>query len=221
MKAYTFAWALTVLFCFHAVANETLNSEEFKPIALEEAAPTAAPIAAQEPIANTQVSENAPASKQEVSVKSLKESEIPVLTQSAKTSSSAKSPWGRLIMSLFVVAIVGAVLFRSLKWWQKKAAVQTDTNKIRIVNQHYLGPRKSLAIIRVAGESILIGVTDHNISLIKSLSLLDGEDVSNDVPATFSSALQKSESMPQQEEEKAWSNIRDRVSTKIKEMRPL
>ena len=45
-----------------------------------------------------------------------------------------------------------------------------------------------MAIIRVAGESILIGVTDSHISMIKSLSLIDDE-VPSEVPQKFAEVM--------------------------------
>jgi flagellar protein FliO/FliZ len=107
------------------------------------------------------------------------------------------------------------------KWWQKRHGKAVDTTRIRILTQHHLGPKKSLAIIRVAGETILIGVTDHNINLIKSLSLLEDEDVPNadSMPQSFAGEMQKSDVAD--EGDSAFAQVRDRISTRIKEMRPL
>jgi flagellar protein FliO/FliZ len=46
---------------------------------------------------------------------------------------------------------------------------------MKIMTQFHLGPKKSVIIIRVAGEFLLLGVTDHSINLIKTLSLIDDE----------------------------------------------
>ena len=94
------------------------------------------------------------------------------------------------------------------------------------MTQHFLGPRKSLAIIRVAGETMLIGVTDHNISMIKSLSLLDEDEMDNiDVSKSFGDVLKtKSTETPvavEDDEDFAFAQIKDKISDKIKGMRPL
>jgi flagellar protein FliO/FliZ len=99
------------------------------------------------------------------------------------------------------------------------------------LTQHYLGPKKSLAIIRVAGESILIGVTDTNINMIKSLALLDDEvpeeihsnnfaDLFGGVPSTSAKATADSESADADpEEEFSIRGVKDVVSKKLKGMR--
>ena len=93
--------------------------------------------------------------------------------------------------------------------------------KFKVLTQHYLGPKKSLAIIRVAGESILIGVTDQNISLIKSLSLLD-DDIPEETPAAFQVA-EKSEDVEEapteENEEFHMAGINKIVQGRLKGMR--
>jgi flagellar protein FliO/FliZ len=108
------------------------------------------------------------------------------------------------------------------------------------VSQQSLGAKKSLAVIRVAGEDILIGITDYNISMIKSLSFLDDE-VEEKVPDHFVSELnrvtddfltlgrvpalkdqpKKKTAAQPYEEQYSFANIKDIVSDKLKEMRPL
>jgi flagellar biogenesis protein FliO len=201
--------------------SDTVNTEDFKPIALEDS--SAAKILVDQAMADaTQAAEDVVAAKattlaSTIDTKGLKESEIPVLIKAAGQKSESKSPWSRLFISFAIISVVGAGLYQAAKWWQKKTAINSDNNRIRVLNQHFLGPRKSLAIIRVAGESILIGVTDQNISLIKSLSLIEDEDIPTSVPQDFAVELNKKE----KDDESSWSQVRDRVSTKIKEMRTL
>ena len=106
--------------------------------------------------------------------------------------------------------------------------------QIKVLSQHYLGPKRSLAIIHVAGESMLVGITDSNISMIKSLSLIDDE-VPTTVPKTFADALAApgnnagamakvnlgSMSESELEEEFSFSGFKDTVSKKIKSMRSI
>lgn len=117
----------------------------------------------------------------------LKENEIMVNTQVHKAS-GGDSFWGRAFGAF---AILGAMIFGAwllIRRTKGKNSFLKQAPQIKVLGQHHLGPRKSLAIIRVAGESILIGVTDHNISMIKSLSLLD-EEVPHDVPTSFDHIL--------------------------------
>lgn len=117
----------------------------------------------------------------------LPEHQIPVLTNT-KAKKSQESNFGRLMITLGVLAILlGATLF-GLKRWSARGTKQAQTTRIKVLTQHHLGPKKSVAIIQVAGESILVGITDHNISMLKTLSLIDDE-VPAEVPNRFDNTL--------------------------------
>ncbi len=103
------------------------------------------------------------------------EAEIPVNLEAPKKTVASENPMVKFGLAFGVIGILGCGSFLLLRKYQFKNNKQ-EKMQIKVLTQHYLGPKKSLAIIRVAGESILIGVTDHNINMIKSLSLLD-EDV--------------------------------------------
>lgn len=154
---------------------------------------------------------------------SKKESEIPVLTaKSANTVVKKATSTSRVIMSL---GLVLGLLF-GFSFFLKKFMRKTPTKKnsqVKILTQHYLGPKKSLAIIRVAGESMLIGVTDQNINLIKTLALLD-EEIPQDTPKDFSKSLDKSMNDLAGEddaEEFSFSKIKDFVSGRLKNMKEI
>jgi flagellar protein FliO/FliZ len=108
--------------------------------------------------------------------KDLKESEIPVFTKDNPVKEiKNESPVGGLMTGVFVVLGIVGVSVLALRRYASKKLKEAKHQTIKVLTQHHLGPKKSLAIIRVAGESILIGVTDQNINLIKPLSLLDDE----------------------------------------------
>lgn len=114
------------------------------------------------------------------------------LSSIAQSKSEAPSS-GKLFTTLGVIcglAIAGAL---GLRRWAKHNRKQTPNTRIQILTQHHLGPKKSLAIIQVAGEALLIGVTDQNISMLKTLSLIDDE-VPDLVPKNFSDVLDDDES---------------------------
>ena len=106
----------------------------------------------------------------------LKETEIPVILEGAKKIEENHSPLMRITISLAVLVILGVGFFVFSKRYLKSSKNSDHANQIKLLTQHHLGPKKSLAVIRVAGESILIGITEQNISMIKQLSLLD-EDI--------------------------------------------
>lgn len=136
----------------------------------------------------------------------LDESQIPVLAGEAGKKEESRSPLMRVFMSFVVllVAAIGMVLFT--KWWSKHKTKSLGDNHIRVVTQHHLGPKNSIAIIRVAGESILIGVTDQNISMLKTLALIDDE-IPEESPDNFEGTLNS-----MVEDENGVEKIKDRVS---------
>ncbi len=162
------------------------------------------------------------------SVKELKETEIPVQLEATKKSESADSPIVKFVLSFAIIGILGAAAYFLLRKYKFKNP-QAQAAQIKVLTQHYLGPKKSLAIVRVAGESVLIGITDHNISMIKSLSLLD-EDIPEESPKEFQSVFAKKTAAPQfaienepaeNRDEFSISGIKDIVSGKLKNMRSL
>lgn len=171
--------------------------------------------------------------------KKLAESDIPVLTSVKEKKVAGGSSSFRVLISFFVLAILAGGLVLFSKWYTKKHTKSTENHKIRVLTQHYLGPKKSLAIVRVAGESILIGVTDHSISMLKSLSLIDDE-VPENLPNHFQESMDeadlnpdlqvkmKKESNPTNGKPKAdevddfvLNTIKDKVSVKLKNMRSI
>ncbi|MBL7669366.1 MAG: flagellar biosynthetic protein FliO [Bdellovibrionaceae bacterium] len=141
----------------------------------------------------------------------LSEDQIPINLEAAKLTQTTESPFLRLIASLSIVGILvaGGVLLVKRKGYKKSLLKE---NQIKILTQHYLGPKRSLAIVRVAGESILIGITDQAISHIKTLSLLDDE-IPESPPKEFDGLIK--------EEDFSMKGIKDIVGHKMKNMRSL
>lgn len=165
------------------------------------------------------------------------EENIPLNLEAKAINAESNSPWTRLFISLAVIGVVGIGLIVGVKRFAKDKVHVGGNVKVKVVSQHSLGPKKSLAVIHVAGESILIGITDHNISMIKSLALIDDE-IEEETPTNFHSEIQKANSKDtytrqpapkitqavakaDHDDEFSIGNIKDLVSSKLKEMRPL
>lgn len=118
------------------------------------------------------------------------ESEIPLHLNNTKAAGAPDSPWMRFMLAISVVGLLGVGALIITKKYATNKTNKSAKGQIQVLTQHHLGPKKSLAIIRVAGESILIGISEHNINLIKSLALLD-EDIPEEVPSSFKSSLNK------------------------------
>jgi len=167
--------------------------------------------------------------KVETATQSLKETEIPVHLEPVKKAASSENSIFKFVLTFGIIGVLGCAAFFLIRKYRFKNP-QSQATQIKVLSQHYLGPKKSLAIVRVAGESVLIGITDHNISMIKSLSLLD-EDIPEEAPQEFQSIFAKKTKAHQvavsaseeaeSKDEFSISGIKDFVSVKLKNMRSL
>lgn len=135
------------------------------------------------------------------------EEEIPLNLESKKNAVANESPFFKFI---FFVGILGTLLAGAwifVKRYNTKN-IAKNHNEIKILAQHYLGPKKSLAVVRVAGESILVGITDNNINLIKSLALLD-EEIPEVTPSEFNKLLKSNERLSAE-------NVKDHIQVSAK-----
>lgn len=168
---------------------------------------------------------------------SKKESEIPVQLEPSKKASSENSLVFKVIFSLVLVGLMAGGAYIFIGRYRRANFGKGAATQIKVLTQHHLGPKKSLAIIRVAGESILIGITDQNINMIKSLSLLD-EDLPEVSTSQFSAVLSNASQAAEEStsriqssaatksnledgEEFSISGIKDFVSSRLKNMRSL
>ena len=220
---------LTILFMFSVTAQATDKvANEAAAISALEAPTTAATVSEKVDEASAVV-----AAPEKAKTENLKESEIPLNLDGGKKVAQEGSSVFRIIFTLSILGLVGAGAFFFLRKYKIPKASKHQT-QIKVLQQHYLGPKKSLAIVRVAGESILVGITDHNISMIKSLSLLDDE-VPEEAPQSFGRVLGDIDETPaaaerapakrakelDADEEFAISGIKDIVSKRLKGMRSL
>lgn len=117
------------------------------------------------------------------------EDKTPVFVKPTAAKTESSNPFFRMIIALGVICVAGLGALVYIKKFKKLATTKGPAPKIQVLTQHFLGPKKSLAIVKIAGESILIGITDHNITPIRVLALLDDElPVQN--PADFNAAMQ-------------------------------
>lgn len=156
---------------------------------------------------------------QEIKATDLKEDQIPLKIFEEGKVSNSQSASQKVVVSLaIIIGLLGAGYYGLKKFSFKNSHLQSNM-QIKILSQHYLGPKKSLAIIRVAGESILIGVTDQNISMIKSLALLDDE-IPQVLPKDFS--VNMTENLNDADtEDFTFAGIKTTVSEKLKSMKSI
>lgn len=164
------------------------------------------------------------------------EDQIPLNIDHIKSTSGTTSAPTRLLLTGIILAALLTSAYYFVKKYKLSNTINKSNRQIKVLSQHYLGPKKSLAIIRVAGESILIGVTEANISMIKSLALIDDE-IPTEIPQNFFEALNNEKVMTTKknetpssviamaqdelEEEFSFSGLKDSVSKKLKSMRSI
>jgi flagellar protein FliO/FliZ len=158
----------------------------------------------------------------------LKESQILIPTVASEKKTGDSTSLRNLFLSLALVGVVLAGALYGIFRFTKAKSFLSQAPKMRVISQFHLGPRKSLTVVQIAGESILLGVTDHNISFIKNLALFD-EELPATVPKNFRESLSNAGAeidggMDSVDEEFAFQGlgeIKDRVSEKLKGMRSI
>lgn len=171
----------------------------------------------------------------------LNEDQIPLSIGATKKAAESTSGTTKALMSMMIVLVLIASTYYFVRRYKFSNTINKSNTRIQVLSQHFLGPKKSLAIIHVAGESILVGITDQNISMIKSLSLIDDE-VPADTPNSFGQTMAQVETAAvgagtavaartqqvakanqafELDEEFSFANVTDTVSKKIKSMRSI
>jgi flagellar biogenesis protein FliO len=117
------------------------------------------------------------------------ESKIPAFREKEKVVEASASPWARMILGGGVVLALSLGLLLAAKKMGKKRNAQDSKVRLDVISQKAISPKQNLLVVRVAGEHILIGATDHSINMIKSISLIDDE-TEDTLPQDFNNFLE-------------------------------
>lgn len=80
----------------------------------------------------------------------------------------------QMIASLaVVVGIIFILYYIYNRWFKGMAGGRIASGRIRIVETRYLAPKKSLLLVEVAGEYLLLGNGSEGVRLIKKLEFAD------------------------------------------------
>ena len=113
----------------------------------------------------------------------VKDTELLTDATAVETAPINDSPvWSILKMvSALVVVVVCIYLSVALlkKAMGKKLSANKTCNSLEVLETTYLAPRKSLSLVRVAEKSVLLGVTDNNISVLTELDAEETVDLLN------------------------------------------
>lgn len=171
------------------------GAEEVSPVPVAVPAPVAAPepvvTTVQEAIAvpdSTAVPETA---SPEVTKDSTQPKTRPTLVEKLKSqeTSTPRHPapdWSNMLLGLSVVL---ALIF-GLAWITKRLRVRVPgmSEEMKIVEAITLGPREKLCIVVVDGKRLLLGVTQHSITLLNSC---DDDKKKDESEAMFSEKIKK------------------------------
>ena len=103
-------------------------------------------------------------------------------------SYSFLSSFLQMLASLSVVLGLIFLAQYIFKRYSGKAAVGLGSGYIRVIENRFLGPRRSLMLVEVGGEYLLLGVTNDRISLIKQVDMVETGELIPD--ESFSTVLQ-------------------------------
>lgn len=146
------------------------------------------------------------------------EENIPILSKKDKgtvESKTASSSSDLLVKGLSLILLLGALGFVGIRTYSHKIKMQNRATAIKVLTQHHLSPKRSLMIVQVAGESILLGVTDNSITHLKTLALLDEEipEVEGSAKPDFERSLDKAD------EEFSFHGLQSSIRQKISKMK--
>ena len=158
------------------------------------------------------------ATEEIVQAASTPENEIPLKMAEVGKSDGQSAAGQKAVFTIVILLALAGAGYYALRRFSHKSKLGQSNMQIKILSQHYLGPKKSLAVIRVAGESMLIGITDQNISMIKALALLD-EELPQVLPKNFNEAMTEKLDQDIETDDFSFEGIKTTVSQKIKSMR--
>ena len=106
-----------------------------------------------------------------VEINKLPENEIPVLAQVKDAKKAEGGGFARLMATLGVLVVVlGGASFGLKRWMGKAKSAKTNT-RIKVLTQHHLGPKKSLAIIALLPLHATQEATNDLLIIDKSMNI--------------------------------------------------
>lgn len=95
------------------------------------------------------------------------------------------------LQMIAALAVVIALIFILLKWLKhvgNQRLIRGGGKRIRVIENHYLGVKKSLCLVRVPGKVLVLGVTSDRINLLDTVNEADvGDLIEDPAPGAFGS----------------------------------
>jgi flagellar protein FliO/FliZ len=97
------------------------------------------------------------------------------------------------LQMIAALAVVIALIFFLLQWLRRLGHQRTGiggTKRIRVLESHYLGVKKSVCLVRVPGKVLVLGVCSDRINLLDTIDDDAVGDVTDkDTPIRFASVI--------------------------------
>jgi flagellar biosynthetic protein FliO len=102
------------------------------------------------------------------------------------TEALTGSAWPSIIKMISALCLVVLAIYGSI-WLLKRLTTRGRRGGrqglLEVIETAYLGPKRSVSLVRVAGKSVLIGTTDNQISMLTELSEEETTAVMSEPPA--------------------------------------
>jgi flagellar protein FliO/FliZ len=122
--------------------------------------------------------------------KMLPEDQIPLKNATVKVAKSESNLLWRLILSMGILSVIaGGLVFFTKRYRRFASGGAASKTRIELLSQLALNQKGSVALIRVSGETLLVGVTEQNINMLKPVTLIDDE-LENTVLNNFNNFLE-------------------------------
>lgn len=132
-----------------------------------------------------QAAEAASAVLQEAATAPVQAEQAELVVGTAQALQSAGTPafsWGGYFMALGMLFLIIAVLWFAVRYLRKKGGLGLfgGGRDIQVEARHSLGPKKDLMLVRFLNKRLLLGVTEHHISLLQTEELNQEDSEGND-----------------------------------------
>jgi flagellar protein FliO/FliZ len=111
-------------------------------------------------------------------------------TPNQATFGDSGSPLWAIVKLLSALAIVIAALYGGLYLLKRMMTTRRMTSTrqaaLEVIESAYVGPKKTVSLVRVGNKAVLVGVTDQQISLLTELSPTEIADLLAQTPQTKS-----------------------------------
>ena len=143
-------------------------------------------------------------------------------------SNDARLSRAALRMAASLGVVVGILILAAMgtrKLLNKRGGWKGKERLIRVLSSSYLGPKKSLSLVEVAGERLVLGVSQNKIAMLARLSEqphdLEEKPISASYPQRGSSAERGSSARSDAVDENSLTRMAQAIQDRVSRLKPL